>query len=94
MAKLYISETALADLKEIQRYIARDKPVAARNWIARIRRKCRLLAKNPELGDLRDDLGKGVRCSYLCGYCIFLGREGNMVKILRVVRDDRDITFL
>lgn len=94
MTKLYISETALADLKEIKRYIARDKPVAARNWVARIRRKCRLLAKNPELGDLREDLGKGVRCSYLGDYCIYFGREGKMVEIFRVVRGDRDLSFL
>jgi toxin ParE1/3/4 len=55
MSKLRYSDPALSDLREIQRYIARDKPDAARNWVAKIRRKCRTLAGNPELGDSREE---------------------------------------
>jgi toxin ParE1/3/4 len=94
MPKLFISESALADLKQIKRYIARDKPIAARNWIAKIRRKCRLLARNPELGDLREEFGKGIRCSYFGDYIIYFQREDNTVEIMRVIRGDRDTKFL
>jgi toxin ParE1/3/4 len=60
MPKLRYSDPALSDLTQIKCYIAHDKPDAARNWVAKIRQKCRLLANNPELGDPREELGKGI----------------------------------
>jgi toxin ParE1/3/4 len=94
MAKLFISDTALQDLKEIKRFIALDKPIAASRWVSKIRQKCRLLAKNPELGDPREELGNGIRVSYLGDYCIFFRNIGDFVEIVRVIRGDRDIRFL
>lgn len=94
MAKLSISETALRDLKELKRYIASDKPQAASRWITKVRQKCRLLAKNPELGDPREELGTGIRVSYLGDYCIFFRKVDGFVEIVRVIRGDRDIRFL
>jgi toxin ParE1/3/4 len=94
MPKLFMSESAISDLKQIQRYIARDKPIAARNWVSKIRHKCRLLAKNPELGDLHAEFGKGIRCSYVGDYNVYFRRDGEVVEIMRVIRGDRDIRFL
>lgn len=94
MAQLRISLAALRDLREIKRYISRDKPLAARDWVAKIRRKCRLLAKNPELGDLREELGTTMRSSYLGDYCIFFRSDSEFVEIVRVIRGDRDIKSL
>jgi toxin ParE1/3/4 len=94
MAKLFISDTALQDLKEIKRFISLDKPIAASRWVSKIRRKCRLLAKSPELGDSRDELGSGIRVSYLGDYCIFFRATDDNVEIVRVIRGDRDIKFL
>jgi toxin ParE1/3/4 len=94
MANLRISAEARKDLQDINRYIARDKPNAARKWIQRIRAKCRLLARNPELGDPQEELGPNVRSSYLGDYIIFFRRMGNNVDILRIIRGHRDIRFL
>ena len=46
------------DLKEIARCIAKDKPFAARQWVEKIREKCRLAANHPDIGDDRLDLGE------------------------------------
>ncbi|MDA1051255.1 MAG: type II toxin-antitoxin system RelE/ParE family toxin [Planctomycetota bacterium] len=37
------------DLEGIVDYIARDKPNAARDWLAKIRRTCETLATQPDL---------------------------------------------
>jgi plasmid stabilization system protein ParE len=51
MPRLRYSAAAKEDLKEIARYIAKDKPNAARQWVAKLREKCRLAARHPEIGD-------------------------------------------
>ena len=50
MPRLQYSEASKEDPKEIARFIAKDKPVAARQWIAKLREKCRLAAKHPDIG--------------------------------------------
>ncbi|WP_235033517.1 type II toxin-antitoxin system RelE/ParE family toxin [Rubripirellula obstinata] len=50
--------------------MAEDKPVAARQWVAKIREKCRLAAKHPDIGDDRGDLGEGIRSTYVGSYII------------------------
>ncbi|MCU0983292.1 MAG: type II toxin-antitoxin system RelE/ParE family toxin, partial [Pirellulaceae bacterium] len=51
MPRLRFSRNARADLQEIARFIARDKPGAARNWIEKIKAKCYLVASHPNLGE-------------------------------------------
>ena len=94
MPRLRFSSDARDDLKEIARYIARDKPIAARRWVARIKDKCHLLANNPEIGDPCEDLGENVRCSYVGNYVIFFRRVDACVEISRVIRGDRDTQSL
>ena len=91
MPRLRFSRDARADLKEISRYIARDKPVAARKWVEKIKSKCRLLAGHPKLGEARDDLGEGVRCTFVGSYVILYRHTGRTVEVSRVIRGDRDI---
>ena len=57
MPRLRYSDASKDDLVEIARFIAKDKPRAAREWAAKLREKCRRVAKNPEVGDDRSDLG-------------------------------------
>lgn len=70
MPRLRYSEASKEDLKEIARFIAKDKPVAARQWVAKIREKCRLAAKHPGIGDDRGDLGEDIRSTYVGSYII------------------------
>ena len=58
MAKLRYSDASKDDLKQIARVIAKDKPIAARQWVAKIREKCRLVATHPDIGDQRPELGE------------------------------------
>lgn len=94
MPKLRYAADAKDDLNEIVRYIAMDKPQAARNWLATIRAKCRLVAEHPEMGDLRSELGENIRSTYVGHYVIFFRRTDSYVDILRVIRGDRDTRSL
>ena len=47
MATLIIAPAAQQDLADIFDYIARDKPIAAANWVDMIEQKCRLIATVP-----------------------------------------------
>ena len=91
MPRLRFSRDARVDLQEILRFIARDKPVAARKWVEKIKSKCHLLASHPKLGEARDDLGEGVRCTFVGSYVILYRHISGTVEISRVIRGDRDI---
>lgn len=93
MSKLRYSAAAKEDLKEIARYIAKDKPAAARQWVATLREKCRLAASNPEIGDERDDLGEGIRSTYVGSYIIFFRENKGNLEIVRVARGDQKFPF-
>jgi toxin ParE1/3/4 len=91
MPRVRFSRNARADLQEIARFIARDKPGAARNWIEKIKAKCDLVASHPNLGEAREDLGEGVRCTLVGNYAVFYRVIGENLEISRVIRGDRDI---
>jgi toxin ParE1/3/4 len=94
MARPSYSPSFDEDLKYLAAYIAQDKPDAARKWVQQVRRKCRLVANHPHLGDPREELGRGVRSTYLGQYIIFFRAGDKLVEIMRVMRGDRDIKFL
>src|SRR5512145_1802614 len=56
MARLTITESARADLREIRDYIAKDNPAAARRVVERLRAQARNLAATPGIGRSRRDL--------------------------------------
>lgn len=90
MPKLQYSFQAKDDLKPIARFIAKDKPNAARQWVSQLREKCRNASQHPELGDDRSELGKGIRSTYLSSYAIFFRRTNGFADILRIIRGDVD----
>ena len=94
MPKLRYSYASKDDLKEIARFIAKDKPKAAREWVAKLREKCRMLAKHSEVGDDRSDLGEGIRSTYVGSYIIFFRRREETLEIVRVRRGDLEHPFL
>jgi toxin ParE1/3/4 len=94
MLRLRYSAVSKDDLKEIARFIAKDKPVAARQWVAKIREKCRLAANYPEIGDDRHDLGEGIRSTYVGSYIIYFREKNGTLEIVRVVRGDLEFPFL
>lgn len=94
MARLRYSAASKEDLKEIARFIARDKPIAARQWVAKLRDKCRLAAKHPDIGDDRSDLGDSIRSTYVGSYVIYFREKDSTLEIVRVVRGDLEFPFL
>jgi len=94
MLRLRYSNASKEDLKEIARTIAKDKSTAAREWAAKLREKCRMLAKNPDVGDDRADLGEGIRSCYVGSYIIFFRQREETLEIVRVRRGDLEFPFL
>ena len=90
MPRLRYSAESKEDLKQIARFIARDKPVAARQWVQKLRDKCRLVAKHPDVGDARPEFGDGIRSTDVGSYVIFFRRVEGFLEIVRVIRGDVD----
>ena len=94
MANLRIVASARQDLADIFDYIARDKLVAASNWVSRIEEKCELIATTPGFGEVRPELGEDIRSSKLGRYVIFYRPIENGIEVLRVIPGDREIRSL
>ena len=56
MARLTITESTRADLREIRAHIAKDNPAAARRVVERLRAQAQKLAATPGMGRGREDL--------------------------------------
>ena len=95
MVRLVFAPEAELDLRAIVEYIAEDKPQAARRWLAKLKQKCRLLARHPEIGERRPEFLSGeCRCSLYGSYVIFYIPLGGGIEVARVIRGDRDIRRL
>jgi toxin ParE1/3/4 len=94
MAILIISPIARQDLSDIFDYIARDKPIAASNWIETIEQECRLIATTPEFGVKRSEYGSTIRSSVVGRYVIFFRPIQEGIEVVRVIPGDRDIRSL
>ena len=53
MSEATFSEDAKADLLDIAEFIARDNPIAAREWVDAVRQRCHLLSQHPLMGESR-----------------------------------------
>ena len=82
---------AEADLLEIWLYVARDSPSAADRFLDSVDQKCDLLARFPEIGRSRPELGADRR-SFTVDSCVIFYRvidSGN--EIVRILSGFRDI---
>jgi len=92
MAKVKYSRLASADLYENAEYIANDKPDAAYQWLEKIEDVCKILAANPEMGQVRQSRNHGPCRSFVKGkYVIFFRPVSAGVEIIRIVRGERDL---
>jgi toxin ParE1/3/4 len=88
--KLRWTRRARRDLVDIARYIERDKPDAARRWVARLRQRARAVVELPESGrrvpeTARDDVREVLVRSYRIVYLI----DAETVWILTVFEGHR-----
>lgn len=82
---------AAADIGEIWDYIADDSVAQADAWVARLDRKLLLLATQPLIGRVRDELAPGLRSIALGRYVIFYMPLGDGIDLVRVLHATRDV---
>ena len=84
---------ALADLRSIRRYVARDKPAAAKALAERIRTSVLRLRRFPESGRVVPELEpRGYKEMIVHPYRIVYQVRAREVLILRVWHGRRDLT--
>jgi toxin ParE1/3/4 len=90
-----VTSPAEADLAGIWRYIAQDRPAAARDVIANIVGKFPVLAAMPRLGRTRDDVGPAIRGFVVSRYVILYRIAApELIEIMRIVDGSRDLADL
>jgi toxin ParE1/3/4 len=94
MARLTITESARADLREIRAYIATDNPAAARRVVERLRTKARNLAAIPGMGRSREDLRPDLFSFPVGKYVLFYRPQPNGIVLVRIIHGVRDLPAL
>ncbi len=82
---------AEADILEIWDYIADDSLAAADRWVDRLDEQFRLLAAQPMMGRVRDELVPGVRSFPFGRYVVFYVPLDDGIDVVRVLHSARDI---
>ena len=94
MSSYFVSPLARADLDDIWQYIARDNLPAADRLLDTFYERFLLLAKQPLLGEVRDELRPGVR-SFAAGSCvIYYQLADDRIRVVRVLHGSRDVEAL
>ncbi len=86
-----ISSLAQRDLEEIWLFIAQDDPDAADRFNDLLLRKFKLIAHQPKIGRVREDLGPNLRSFSAGNYIIFYRQIKKRVEIIRILHGARDI---
>ena len=82
---------AEADLAEIQDYISRDHPAAARRLVQSLQARCLAIAATPNIGRPRDSLMKGLRSVTFGNYLIFYSVGHDDITVERILHGRRDV---
>jgi toxin ParE1/3/4 len=91
MAVIVKLPRALTDLAEIWDYIADDSEVQADAFIDLVDRKLALLADQPNIGRVRQELGDKIRSFPLGRYAIFYVAIPHGIEVVRVLHGARDL---
>lgn len=91
MPRIIIKRAAIADLKSIAAYIARDNPGRAITFVEEIRAAIYIWAENPLAGRERPDIGEGLRCFPHGNYVILYRPQEDGLTVVHVLHGKRDI---
>lgn len=91
MSSFSIAPLAQADIDEIWDYIAADNPPAADRWLDVLYDKFLLLASQPLIGQIREELSPDLRSFSVDRYVLYYKVLGQRIRILRVLHGARDI---
>jgi toxin ParE1/3/4 len=86
-----VTALAKSDILDIGTYIARDNVEAAIRVIDRIEARFAMLARQPLIGELRDEIREGLRSFPVGNYVIYYQTAGTDVTIVRVLHAARDV---
>jgi toxin ParE1/3/4 len=79
------------DYDEIIEYLDAHSPPAANRFAAGVADKCRLLARFPRLGRVRDELHPGIRSVLVAKYLLFYRFTDASVEIVRIIHGARNL---
>lgn len=91
MPTVFVRPRARIDIGEIWDYIAEDSETQANTFVDRMSAKFKLLAQQPELGRMRDDLMTALRSFPFERYVIFYRAIPGGVEVVRVLHGARDV---
>jgi toxin ParE1/3/4 len=93
MSRFVLDREVRQDLDDIWDYIGVEKanPVAARRQVERLFDAFSCLARQPLLGELRQDLGANVRMFVVRPFLVLYRPASDGVQIAQVVHSARDI---
>lgn len=87
---IVITETAYADLEDIENYIAQDSPTIARRFILRIFDRIDQLYEHPQSGKSVPEINdQSIRELLLNKYRIIYQLNQNTINILRIIHGAR-----
>ena len=89
--RLRLSPFVPGDLEEIAEYIAQDSPRHATRMLRALRVQMKEIAKQPEIYQLRLEIGAEARLATVGNYVILFRIRQDAVRIERVVHGGRDM---
>jgi toxin ParE1/3/4 len=94
MSRYVFTIQARLDIKEINRFIARENPQAATRFVDAVEEKCKVLADFPNMGRSFDYLAPSLRGFSVGNYLIFYRQIENGIEVERVLSGYRDFDAL
>jgi toxin ParE1/3/4 len=94
MSRYVFTVQARLDIKEINKFIARENPQAASRFVDVVEEKCKLLADFPNMGHSFDYLAPSLRGFSVGNYLIFYRQIENGIEVERVLSGYRDFDAL
>ena len=84
MSRCSLTRTARADPRGIWKHIARNNESAANRVRDRFEEVFRMLGRNPQLGEARDEVRAGLRFFCVGSYVVYYEVSNRSARILRV----------
>ncbi|MEA5574097.1 type II toxin-antitoxin system RelE/ParE family toxin [Calothrix sp. UHCC 0171] len=94
MNRYKISQLAEQDLEDIWVYLAENNQIAADKQIGNILNRLPMLAQFPDMGQIRDDLGKQIRSFPVKPYIVFYTKVDDGIEVIRILHQSKDIDRL
>ena len=93
MSQVIKSVIARRDLKGIGRYIAKESGYqeTAVSFLQRLDQEFELIATQPRMGRIRDELQPGLRSQPYDKYLILYRPRGKGIEVVRVIHAARDV---